>query len=166
MTINALLAAMVAVLGYLAISTGNFKITFETLPILVAALLLGHVSSFSVAAIGTFIYQLLKFGLMPTTPMWMIPYIAMALVVGIYAKSKDFKLSQKQTVFIVVLGEFLVTLLNTGALYVDSHIYGYYYPTFITGMLIPRLVVCFAKGLAFAFLLPPLIKKLHSSKIV
>ena len=53
-----------------------------------------------------------------------------------------------------MIGELLITLLNTFALYVDSHIYGYYTPTFITGVLGLRLTICVVKAVAYGVVLP------------
>ena len=41
LTLDAMLAAMCAVLGYLAIDTGTVKVTFESVPVLIAALMFG-----------------------------------------------------------------------------------------------------------------------------
>lgn len=49
LTIDAMLAALCAVLGYISLDLGNLKTTFESLLILLDGLLIG--------AIGTFIYQ-------------------------------------------------------------------------------------------------------------
>lgn len=158
LSINAMLAAMCAVLGYLAIDVGNLKLTFESLPILIAALLFGPIDGMAVGGIGTLVYQLLRYGVSATTLLWMLPYVVCGFIVGAYAKKKGFMLTTRQTIVLVVLNELLITALNTGLLYVDSLIYGYYSAVFVFGTLIPRLVICVAKATVFALVLPALVK--------
>ena len=156
-----MLCAICAVLGYLAIDLMSIKITFETLPILVAALMFGYIDAVAVGAVGTLIYQLIRYGFTATTFLWMIPYIICGLIVGIYAKKKNFKLTPVQLGIIVTVGELVATLLNTAVIYIDSKIYGWYYPTLITGSLAIRLVICIVKSIAYSALLVPLLKALR-----
>lgn len=161
LALDAMLAAMCAVLGYLSLDFGNLKITFESLPILVGALLFGASDGAAIAGVGTLIYQLIRYGITVTTPLWILPYVLGGLLVGFYARRRAFALSQVQTIFIVTAAELMITVLNTGALYIDSHIFGYYTATLIYGVLALRLGICVVKALAFAFLLPPLLKALQ-----
>ena len=57
---------------------------------------------------------------------------------------------------LVWLAELVVTVLNTGVLYLDSKLMGYWFPGFISGMLTLRLVVCVVKAVVFALVLPSL----------
>jgi len=161
LTLDAMLAAMCAVLGYLAIDTGTVKITFESVPVLLAALLFGPLDGMAVGLVGTLVYQLLRYGVSVTTPLWILPYVLCGLIVGLAAKKKGFALSQGQTVLFVVIAELVVTLLNTFTLYVDSKIYAYYFPGIITGALALRLALCVAKAVAYAYLLPLLLKPIR-----
>lgn len=161
LALDAMLAAMCAVLGYLSLDFGNLKITFESVPILIGALLFGGMSGAAIGGVGTLIYQLLRYGVTVTTPLWILPYALCGLVVGLYAHRKDFHLTQGQTVFIIVLAELMVTASNTLAVIVDAKIFGYYTPTLITGALLLRLVLCVGKALVYAFLLPPLLERLR-----
>lgn len=157
MAIDAMLAAMCAVLGYISLDMGNLKITFESLPVLLGALLFGPVDGMLIGGLGTLIYQLLRYGVTATTLLWILPYVLCGLVVGLYAKKKGFALSLKQTLFIVIAAELMITALNTGALYIDSKIYGYYSPAFIFGSLGIRLILCIGKSIAFGLVLPKLV---------
>ncbi len=161
LTVDAMLAAMCAVLGYLALDVVRLKITFESVPILVGALLFGGADGAAIGLVGTLIYQLLRYGVSATTALWILPYVLCGLLVGCYAKSRRFELSQRQTLSIVVLAELMVTLLNTGVIFVDSKLYGYYTPALITGSLALRLVICVVKATAYSFALPPLLLALR-----
>ena len=163
---DAILAAMCAVLGYLALDFGNVKVTFESVPVLIGALLFGPVDGLAVGALGALIYQLLRYGLSVTTLLWILPYALCGLLAGLYAKRRSFELTQGQSVLIVVACELMITLLNTGTLYLDSRIYGYYYAGIILGALALRLILCVVKAVAYAYLLPVLLRALRRSGVV
>lgn len=161
-TTHAVFIAIVAVLGYVALDFGNLKITFESLPILLSALLAGPLAGFTVGTLGTLIYQLLRYGITATTALWILPYTLAGLFAGFCAKKYSFKLSTKTILLIVVCTELLITILNTGALYIDARIYGYYHPALISGMLIPRFFLAAGKGIVFGLLIPRLLQALRT----
>ena len=162
MAINAMLMAMCAVLGYVSVDLGNIKITFESVPIIMAALMFGAKDGFAVGALGTLIYQLLRYGITVTTPLWMLPYALCGLLVGLYAQRRGFDLHQSQLMFIIIANELLVTLLNTGVMYVDSKIYGYYSFVYIFGTIVIRFVICVIKAVVYALLIPKLIRSIRA----
>ena len=154
LAIDGMLCAMVAVLGYVAIETNAFKVTFESFPLILAGLMFGPLDGLCVGGIGTLIYQLLKYGVSATTVLWILPYCISGLLLGFYAKKYKFKNTPKQILIIVIISEFLVTILNTGVMYVDAKMYGYYFPGFITGSLVLRLVICAVKSVVFGLITP------------
>jgi len=154
LAIDGMLAAMCAVLGFIAIDMTYIKITFETLPIILGALMFGPIDGLAVGGIGTLIYQLLKYGVSATTVLWMLPYVILGILLGLYAKKYKYKNTKKQILIAVVLGELLVTILNTGVMYIDAVMYGYYFKGFITGSLALRLVVCVVKAVVFGLIVP------------
>lgn len=157
LAMDAMLAAMCAVLGYLAIDTGTIKVTFESLPILLGAVLFGPIDGLLIGGVGTGIYQLLRYGVSVTTVLWMLPYMLCGFLVGLYAKKKEFSMTKAETVFIVVFNELLITVLNSGVLFADSKIYGYYFKGLIAGSLMLRLVICVVKAVVFGLVLPMLV---------
>lgn len=160
LTINAMMAATCAVLGYLALDTNVVKASFESLPVLVSALLFGPVNGVLVGGIGSFIYQLLRYGVSATTVLWMLPCIASGLIAGLGAKMRNFSLTRVQTVVLVVVSELVFMALNTFTIFVDSKIYGYYFHGIVTGALGIRLAICIVKAIAYGAILPVLIKPL------
>lgn len=62
LALNAVLAAMCAALGALALDLNSIKITFESFPILLGALLFGPLDGLAVGFVGTLLYQLLRYG--------------------------------------------------------------------------------------------------------
>ncbi len=157
-SVNALLAAMCAVLGAVSVDLGNLKITFESLPVLVGALLFGPLDGLAIGGIGTLLYQVLRYGVTVTTPLWILPYMLCGLLAGLYARRRDFRLEKRQLAFIVFAMGILVFLLNTLVLYVDSKVYGYYSFVYIFGTFVPRAVLCLAKAAAFTAVMPTLLR--------
>lgn len=160
LTINAMLAALCAVLGYVSLEMGNFKLTFESVPVLMAALMYGPVSGALVGGVGTFIYQILRYGITVTTLLWIMPYVMAGFAAGLYARKYNFSNTNKQLMFIIICMELLIFVVNTASLTIDSLVYGYYSPVFIFGTLGLRFVVAIGKGIAFGAVLPGVLKKL------
>ena len=78
-----MLAALCAVLSYLSVDIGNsMRITFESFPIALGALLLGPLDGAAIAFVGNLIYQLLRHGITATTLLWIAPYVITALLIG------------------------------------------------------------------------------------
>lgn len=163
LTIDAMLSAMCAVLGYVAIDMGAIKVTFESFPILLGALMFGPADGAIIGCLGTLVYQLLRYGVSATTLLWMLPYVVIGFLCGLYAKKKDFRLSVKETVVITVIAGLLVTVMNTGVIYLDSMLYGYYYPGIISVMLVPRLLTSIAESIVFGLVLPHVIKSVKKA---
>ena len=143
---DAMFAAMVTVLGLVSISTGNLKITVEALPVFLGALLLGPVDGLAVGGVGA------------TTALWIAPYALLGLCVGAVSARHGYACTPRQLALLAVFGELGITVLNTGSLYVDSLIYGYYSPVFVFGTLPLRLAICAGKGIVLALLLPTLLR--------
>ncbi len=160
---DALMVALCFVLGYLAIDLGFIKVSFETLPILLGALLFGPVDGMIIGALGSLLYQFLKYGLSLTTVLWILPYLVFGLTVGRFALKRKFSLNCKQMLFIVIAGHLLVMIMNTAVIYVDSKIYGYYTFVYVFGSMILRLAVCIAESIAFAAIVPIILKSLRRS---
>ena len=164
LVIDAMLAAMVAVLGYISIDATVFKITFESLPIFIGAFLLGPVDGMLIGGVGTLIYQLLRYGFAYTTVLWMLPYIVAGLLCGLIAKSDKFNTSKLKFIVVTLCAELLISVLNTGVIFLDSKINHYYYAGIILGSLALRIVVAVAKGIVFGAILPYLLSAIKKIK--
>ena len=83
---DALLAAMCVVLGFMSIRIGNImKISLEDFPVILAALMYGPADGMIVAAVGIFLYQLLSYGITATTALWILPFVIVGGLAGLYA---------------------------------------------------------------------------------
>ena len=159
LVMDALLAAMCVVLGFLSIRIGNImKVSLEDFPVIFAAMMFGPIDGMSVAAVGIFLYQLLSYGITATTALWILPFVVVGGLAGWYAKKSNYRNTPKQIFVTFIVSEILICLLNTGAIYADSKIFGYYYPTIITSMILIRLVTALGKGVVLGFISPPILK--------
>lgn len=161
MALDAVLAAVCAVLGYYGPDFGNLKITFEGLPVLMAALLLSPLDGAAVGGIGTLLYQLLRYGVTATTLLWILPYVLCGLLVGWIADHCAPEKSYLRLGLTVLAGEGLIFLLNTGVIYLDSIIYNYYSFAYVFGSFFVRAGICGAKVVVYAALLPTVLAALR-----
>jgi len=164
LTMDAMLSALCAVLGMFSLDAGNIKLTFETLPILIGAMLSGPADGMLIGGVGTLISQLLRYGLTVTTPLWILPYIVFGGIMGLYNVRPGISANRFRTVMLVIAAGLTVTVLNTASLYIDSKIYGYYSPAFIFGMTGIRLVISIVKSVAYGLVLPSLVGVLQKSR--
>ncbi|MBR5094762.1 MAG: 5-formyltetrahydrofolate cyclo-ligase [Oscillospiraceae bacterium] len=161
MTTDAVLAAVCAVLGAFGPDLGNLKITFEGLPVIVAALLFGPLDGGIVGGIGTLLYQVLRYGVTATTALWILPYVLCGALVGRIGERFDPEKDRARLFGAVAAGEGLIFLLNTLVLYIDSKIYGYYSAAFVFGSIPVRAGICAAKALLYTAVLPALFQALR-----
>lgn len=160
LAIDAMLAAMFVVLSLFSINLPGMKITLDSLPILVGAALLGPLDGLAIGLIGSFLNQMITYGFTATTILWILPAALRGLIVGLYAKSKGFSMTLRQTVLITVLSALLVTALNTLFLYVDSWVYGYSYAAALPTLLL-RIAAGVVTAVLFSFLLPGILGALR-----
>ena len=162
-----MLIALNVVLCILApVKLANMKFTFEAFPILIAAISGGPIDGLIVGTIGSSIYQILfsGYGLMITTPIWVLPHAISGLVVGLYAKKHNFSLSNKQTIFICILSSLIVTTLNTFAIYLDAKIFGYYTFAYVFGSILFKIIAGITLAILYALAIPKLINRLSKTK--
>ena len=161
------IAMMVAV--YVVLNTvgtirlGWINISVSALPIIVGALLYGPGGGLMVGLVGAFLGQLMTYGVTATTVLWIIPHAVRGLLIGLYAKRCGYELSRKQLVGVLIVTSLVVTLLNTGAIYLDSVIYGYYTYAYVFGKVGIRIVSGAVTAVAMAFVTPPVLDMLKRS---
>ena len=98
-----------------------------------------------------------------TTLLWIIPPAVRGLLIGLYAKRCGYDLSHRQLVSVLVVTALIVTALNTGAIYLDSVIYGYYTYAYVFGKVGIRIVSGMVTAVAMAFVTPPVLDMLKRS---
>ena len=160
LALDAMLAAMFVVLSLFSIRLPGMKITLDSLPVLVAAALLGPVDGLAVGLIGSFLNQMITYGFTATTLLWIIPAGIRGLLVGLYAKRHVFSMTLRQTVFITISTALLVTALNTFFMYVDSWVYSYSYAAALATLAL-RVLAGIITAVLFSLLLPALLAALR-----
>lgn len=124
--ILALLTAMMVLLTMtVSIKTPFFKLSFGSLPVVLAAILFGPAEGAAVAVLGEFMVQLLDYGLMPTTFIWIWPPAVRALVVGgaaMWLRRSGRRLEQRPVLCYgaCIAGAVLTTVSNTVGMWLDS----------------------------------------------
>ncbi len=152
----ALLMAMHVVLSYISIDLPITKLNLAHLPIIVGGMIFGPMVGFVVGFVGDFLYQILKFGLMATTIMWVIPAAARGLLIGLYAKWRKFNLGKIETVILITITSFIVTFLNTVGLYIA----GFLSEITFQGVIWPRLVSAVFASVVYSVIVLLIIKPL------
>ena len=125
LVMSALLMAMHIVLSLFSITLPMMKINLSGLPIIIGGLLFGPLVGTLVGLLGSLLYQILSYGLMSTTILWIIPHAVRGLIVGLYAKSKNYRLGKAEIVGVVIISSVIATLLNTVGMYIDGIVWKY-----------------------------------------
>ena len=169
-----MLAALYFALSMLAVPLGGLKLTFEHLPVIVAALLFGPVDAMIVGALGELANQMLTYGLTPTTILWMTPAMFRGLSMGLCAKflgryaGLNAVIEKKLPVafwVICVVSGLICSLLNTFTLYVDSKLYGYYSYAMVFGVLWIRLGASAVSSVLMSVAAKPVLAAMRKAKI-
>ena len=145
----------------LTVNLGWMRITFNGLPIILAGLLYGPVGGMVTGILGRFLSDLLTYGITVTTPLWVLPAAVRGLIVGYVAKRMNYSLTKGQMTILIVMSSLIVTTLNTGAIYLDSVIYGYYTYAYVFGAIGTRYVSGIATAIVLALITPPLLRPLE-----
>ena len=137
------------------------NISVATLPLILAALLFGPVGGLFVGLLGSFLEQLLTYGLMATTVLWLVPNTVRGLLLGIYFKKKNYRPSRAQLIGALVVAAVIMTALNTLVMYFDSVVQGYYSYAYVFGGVVTRVAAGVVTAVVMAFVAPPVVKLLE-----
>lgn len=165
MVLAALLIAMHVVLGYFSLNFQVIKITVAAFPVIIAGLLFGPLFGFEVGFIASFISQMLGYGLMATTILWIIPVALRGFMVGAYAKHKEFKLSTRELAGVIIITSLIVTGLNTVCIYYDSIINGYYSFAYVFGAVPVRILDDVLTTILYVAVTPAILKQLSTLQL-
>lgn len=168
----AVLAAMYVPLSLFLSVQGpnNLKFSFGSLPVVVAALLMGPVEAALTAFIGEFLKQLLSYGFTATTLLWTIPVMLRGLVIG--AAAIRFKRTAKPLTarpilcsIVCIAAAVITTAANTLVIWLDSVIYGYYSFAYVFGATAVRFVTGMITSVLVALVAVPLVYLLERQKL-
>ena len=162
--LDGVLAALYFALSMLMVTSGNLQFRFTSLALIAAALLFSAADACAVAFVGELLYQLLLFGLSATTPIWLLPPVLHALLLGLSAALVRRYVPQQRQMPVFFAACLLCGLLNacfnTAALYADAHVYGYYNPASFWSLALIRLGVGILTAAVTAAAAIPLVKLL------
>lgn len=140
---SAILIAIFFALSLLSFEVGGVKITLDSLPVVVAALLGGPINGFLVGILGELLAQALRYGFTATTALWILPPALRGLLIGLgcVAFKRQMQISaiveeKRPFVYFIVciVAAVFTSLGNTLVYYLDSKIYGYYNYALIFGV--------------------------------
>lgn len=170
---DAVLVALFYGLSLLSVEIGGVKITFDSLPVMICAMLFGPVDGFLVGFLGAFLEQMIKYGLTATTLLWVLPAAIRGLFVGTCArlmKKQMSELSEKKRPYayflVCLISGLIVSTLNTLVFYVDAKLFGYYEYHMIFGIFWLRLVLGAAASVVSAVVALPVIGALKRANFV
>lgn len=176
-SMNGALAAAFYVLTFLSIRIGNdFKITFDSLAVVISGVLFGPVDGFTVGFIGAFLEQLTgPYGLTPTTILWVLAPALRGLVIGLGVKlfkerMTVYNIVKKPLVYFIVCGAaaIVTSVANTVAMYIDSKLYNYFNPMnyVLFGYFGIRILLGLATAIFTALAALPILSALKRANVI
>ena len=170
--VDGMLAAVYIVLSFASFSIApNVQITFAGLAIVITAMAFGAPDAIIIATIGAFLSQLRSsYGLTITTPLWMIPPILRAVVVGfvafLYRRKGDLLENHPAMTFVtIIVAAMVVTGANTLVMWLDSIIVGYAYQWVVATTFI-RFGVGMAEAALIAAVALPTMRALRKAGVL
>ncbi len=166
-----MLSALYLALNMVGFRAWSFHITFASLPVVVAALLLGPVEGVLVACIGEFFNQILSYGVTVTTVLWLIPPAVRGLAVGasaLAAGRRGRRLEQRPVLCygVCMAAALCTTAVNTLVMYLDSIIMGYYNFAYVFGSAAVRVVSGVLTAVVVTTVAVPLVTLLRRQGLV
>jgi len=158
------LSAVYVLLSLISVGTNDFKISIESMAVLVAALVFGPVDGALVGIVGELIHQMLMYGIDATTVLWIMPYAAEGLVAGMIAEKRTAPVSAKSLAPSIIVGEVVLLLVVTPVNAVSAIIQGWGNWVTILGSIPIRLIITVVRIVAYIFVLPLIVRPL-SQKI-
>lgn len=145
------------------------EVSWQSLPVLLCAFLIGPWDAMIVATLGSFVEQV-QYGISFASVIWMLPWLIFGLFVGLSAFLVRHRPRTWKLVVIIVLSELILNLGNTTALcyfgYLSADFSSAPWVLFLlyVGRLPQALIRGALSAVAVTFLLPPLRQVLSGQK--
>ena len=133
------------------------NISVATLPLILASLLFGPVGGLFVGLLGSFLEQLLNYGLMATTALWLVPNTVRGLLLGVYFRKLNYCPTRAQLIGALTVAALITTALNTLVMYLDSVVQGYYSYAYVFGGIVTRAIAGVVTAIVMALVAPPVV---------
>jgi ECF transporter S component (folate family) len=156
--------ALFIVLNYASFYiTPTIKFSFKSLPVIFISVVFGPWHGAILGLTGEFFSQLISpYGLGPTTPLWILPWIAQGLIVGFLFKQKDVRTHKIRWIITVAISCIVVSTFNTFAIWVDYKLQGHPKTLFelnVIGRVVNSLASIIINALLIPIFFTPLIKQ-------
>ena len=167
----ALLAALYVLLNNtIAFKVGTIRITFASLPVVVAALLFGPGEAALTALTGELINQLYSYGMSATLFLWLIPPMVRGSLVGLAAarlRGTERPLERRPALaYTVCVGAAVITTaVNTAVMAADALLMGYFTWVYVFGRLAERLISGVVVAVVVTTAALPLTVQLRKTKL-
>jgi len=150
---------------FCAIRIGNdLKISFSTLPFVIIGLLCGPVEGLVTGLLGTFLSQLITYGITITTPFWIIPGALQGLAAGLIFIAFKRKTKLVPVGVTVFASGLVLVIFNWIASYFDGVVFFKYWTIEVLIGLIPiRLAVWVGLSIVYTLVGLPITKALLKS---
>lgn len=140
------------------------KLTLQNLPLFIVAILYGPYAGAFCGFMGMFINQLITYGISITTIFWVIPHTLAGLITGFIFENKIVKMDRNfKFAVTIILMQFLITILNTVALFIDSKLFGYYSAVTVFGTFMIRIMTSFIISVIYSLIIPNIVFAIKKS---
>ena len=163
MTLIGLNLALFIVLNFASFNLQFVKFSAKGLPVIFIAVIYGPIEGALLGGVGELLCQLVSpYGLTPTTPLWILPWVVQGLIVGFMFKQKDVKEHLGLWILTVVICCLTVTSLNTLVIWIDGLVMQYN-PNLTRINILIRFAGSIASAILYMLVIPvlfePLIKQ-------
>lgn len=170
LALDSMLAALYFILTYVTIRVGNFHITFASIMVVIPSLLFGLPDALLIALLGEFLNQVLTYGIMITTPLWILPPLFRALIISIVSmiyKKKNDALENHIVIYFIttIIAGLITSIANTAVTFLDGFIIGYNV-SFVLLTTCFRFLINIATSIVVSIIALPIVKVLKRIVIV
>ena len=160
MTLLGLNLALFIVLNYASFNLQFVKFSAKGLPVIFIAVIFGPLEGALLGGVGEFLCQLVSpYGLTPTTPLWILPWIVQGLIVGFMFKQRDAKEHPILWIITVITCCLAVTGLNTLVIWIDGLVMQYN-PNLTKVNILIRFATSIASAVLYMLVVPVLFEPL------
>ncbi len=170
LALDSMLAALYFILTYITIRVGNFHITFASIMVVIPSLLFGLPDALLIALLGEFLNQVLTYGIMVTTPLWILPPLFRALIISIVSmvyKKKNDALENHIIIYFIttIIAGLITSIANTAVTFLDGYIIGYSV-SFVLLTTCFRFLINIATSIVVSIIALPIVKVLKKIVVV
>lgn len=160
---DGILIALFFALSLLSVEIGGIKLTFDSLAVVIAAVLFGPLDAFIVGFLGALLEQMLHYGFTVTTILWMLPPACRGLLIALGLRLNNASKKTWQYLCVCLAAGAVTSCLNTLVYYIDSKLMGYYAYALIFGVFYVRLAAGLLTAAITAMAALPILKALRKT---